>query len=203
MKIWITAGVIVTLNGALLPAAGLAAVSIEQEDYHFKMDITRNVRAGTFVIGEYKKPPPLRPPAVKQNTARSRKPLTIRTRQASSPAGSPADPIPPVYFDLASAELPRKTATNLLAILEKKVRPSTPLKVTGFTCDLGTQDFNDTLAVRRAEAVADFLNSHGYVVRVVNGKGKQGYLSTNPVLRHLNRRVEIVPLKPTSERSGK
>jgi outer membrane protein OmpA-like peptidoglycan-associated protein len=201
MKTWIAASLITALSWALLPAAGLASMSIEQEVYLFRMDVTRDVMAGTFVIGEFENEVPLSPPAAATIAIKNRSQLALRTAEESNATGTSSPLIPPILFDLASAELPEKPKTEILQALEKKVSRSTPLQVTGFTCDLGAQMVNDKLARQRAEAVAELLKSHGYVVPVVTGKGKQDYLSKSPQMRHLNRRVEIIALPPGKTRS--
>ena len=70
--------------------------------------------------------------------------------------------------------------------------------VTGYTCDLGTQRTNDVLARKRAETVADMLKALGFKVVAVMGKGKQGYITDNPDMGHLNRRVEIAILSQST-----
>jgi outer membrane protein OmpA-like peptidoglycan-associated protein len=176
-------------------------MSIEQRVYLFRMGVTRDVMAGTFVIGEFENVAPLRPPAVGASDANNRSQLAPRTAEKSTVAGTSLPLIPPILFELASAELPDTAEAEILQVLEKKVSRSTPLQVTGFTCDLGLQTVNDKLARQRAEAVAELLKSHGYVVPVVTGKGKQDYLSKIPQMRHLNRRVEIIALPPGKTRS--
>jgi outer membrane protein OmpA-like peptidoglycan-associated protein len=80
---------------------------------------------------------------------------------------------------------------KILDVLRNKIDKSTPLKVTGYTCDIGTKQANDTLALQRATVVADLLQSQGYKVASVTGEGKRDFVSTDPGMRHLNRRVEI------------
>lgn len=62
-------------------------------------------------------------------------------------------------------------------------------RVTGFTCDIGGKKYNDELALKRAEAVRNYL---GDIVKEVGGKGKCCYL--DPVDKSKNRRAEIKPL---------
>jgi flagellar motor protein MotB len=45
--------------------------------------------------------------------------------------------------------------------------------------------------MKRAATVAELLRAHGFRVGAVTGKGKQGYVSNNPAMRQLNRRVEV------------
>lgn len=74
---------------------------------------------------------------------------------------------------------------GLLAGLSK--RSTFGLK--GYTCTIGTDDYNERLSIRRANHVAGIMKSNGFNVVTVEGKGKCCPISTD---KHLNRRVEIV-----------
>lgn len=171
------------------PAPGWSAVAIEQRGYFYAMDVTQGVAANTFVIGDFGSAPQLAPPAKSAVLAG----LATETAQpSSSPVVAPsAGLVPPILFPFASAVVPVEAEASVIPSLEKKVSPATPLKVTGYTCDLGSQKTNDALALRRARAVADMLAPYGYKVPEVTGKGKRDYVSTDPATRYLNRRVEI------------
>ena len=58
-------------------------------------------------------------------------------------------------------------------------------KIVGYTCDIGSKEYNDWLSLKRAEAVRDYLG----VEAVVVGKGECCYL--DPKVRSKNRRVEV------------
>ena len=72
-------------------------------------------------------------------------------------------------------------------ILEVK-KQSRPVILTGYTCDLGSQEVNDRLALKRAEAVRKELIPKGIQVEGVAGKGKCCYAAESG---EENRRVEI------------
>ncbi len=63
------------------------------------------------------------------------------------------------------------------------------ISVKGYTCEIGTKQYNDKLAVRRAEAVAKVLEKEGIHPSEVSGEGKCCYVS-NELPR--NRRSEVV-----------
>ena len=65
------------------------------------------------------------------------------------------------------------------------------LFVTGYTCDLGTKNHNDDLAIERAEAVERYFLKAGLHVMWVTGTGKCCYATKDPGKRYLNRRVEV------------
>ena len=64
-----------------------------------------------------------------------------------------------VLFPLNSSRL-TSTARMELASIPKGAR----VRVTGYTCDLGTKAYNLDLSVRRAEAVASYLEERGIMV---------------------------------------
>lgn len=88
-----------------------------------------------------------------------------------------------VYFDLDKSDL-RPEAQKILNKIPKGVK----VKVTGYTCDLGTEDYNQALSERRAETVAEYLESRGVNVSSRQGKGECCQVSEN---KEENRRVEI------------
>ncbi len=185
---------------AAIPAIGLAA-EVRQTAYTFQMDVVQNITSETFAIGEFKAPRELRPPVSTKITRKTNPPLAIRVAGAGSQNGSSRQNqpsknelcfFPPVLFRSGSALLSEKAQKSLMEALKGCATRSTPLAVRGYTCDLGPQELNDTLARKRAESVAQFITVKGYYVADVSGRGKQDYITTDPQKRHLNRRVEII-----------
>lgn len=195
MRIWFSGSVISALAMVMIPATGMTAMSVEQKDYVFKMDVTRDISTSTFVIGEFNRTKQLRSPVAIPVTEKNKMLLSLRKREIDSTDEKQIQIdqtlIPPVLFDLSNSSLSGEMEEKLLSALEKKADNNTPLQVKGYTCDLGTQQVNDILALKRATVVADLLKSHGFIVVAVMGKGKQGYITSDPEMRHLNRRVEI------------
>jgi outer membrane protein OmpA-like peptidoglycan-associated protein len=80
------------------------------------------------------------------------------------------------------------------------------LRITGYTDNVGPQDYNDRLALRRARSVKAFLVAQGLNADhiEVRGHGKRGYRHSNdtPSGRAANRRAEIqfapLPTHPTN-----
>ncbi len=79
-------------------------------------------------------------------------------------------------------------------------QPDLKVQIDGYTCDLGADAYNQTLSVKRAQAVRDFLvNKAGVNASRLSVKG---YGETNPAYtndsetnRAKNRRVEFTPVK--------
>lgn len=93
-----------------------------------------------------------------------------------------------VYFYLDSSAVSPPEKERLLT----GARSFAPggMEVTGYTCDLGSQAYNDGLAIKRAEAVSEILASAGMAREKmrITGKGKCCYAGKG---RELDRRVEI------------
>ena len=88
----------------------------------------------------------------------------------------------------------RVTLDKLLS--ERKDRAYSYVTVTGHTDSVGSDDYNFALSQRRAEAVADYLKSHGLKAEklTIAGRGKVDPVASNATVRGRtsNRRVEIV-----------
>jgi len=91
-----------------------------------------------------------------------------------------------VYFDLDSAVLKNPERNKIDRAVPHGGRVDA---VTGYTCDLGSQEHNDRLALKRAESVSSYLKGKEVIPLQVEGKGKCCYVSEE---RELNRRVEII-----------
>jgi len=87
-----------------------------------------------------------------------------------------------VYFDLNSFSLSEREAKKIIL---KPVE-----SIFGYTCDIGSKKYNDTLALKRAVAVSEYLKKEGVNVDKVEikGRGKCCYVSED---KSFNRRVEI------------
>ena len=77
-----------------------------------------------------------------------------------------------------------------------KDNPNTRVKIEGYTDSVGSDSYNQELSQRRAQAVADALQSRGVPADryQIEGLGKEFPVATNdtPAGRQQNRRVEIV-----------
>lgn len=90
-----------------------------------------------------------------------------------------------VYFNLNSSALrpEEKEKLNTAPSLFKG-----DVVVTGYTCDIGSEEYNRRLSLKRAGAVAEYLKLVGVAPREITGKGKCCPISDK---KELNRRVEI------------
>ena len=93
-----------------------------------------------------------------------------------------------VQFDFDSERLSRHERLRFDGLLAGLSKQST-FGLKGYTCTIGTDDYNESLSIRRANHVAGIMKSNGFNVVTVEGKGKCCPVSTD---KRLNRRVEIV-----------
>jgi outer membrane protein OmpA-like peptidoglycan-associated protein len=100
-----------------------------------------------------------------------------------------------IYFTFNSDAV----ASSANDVLEKAVayliyNPDTHLELVGHTDPIGTDDFNDGLGMRRAEAITRFLFDRKVPPLQVgtSTRGKKQLATTNPKQYKLNRRVEFM-----------
>ena len=96
--------------------------------------------------------------------------------------------IPSVLFKFDSDEI-LPEGKKALDDFATQVAKKDSIEVAGYTCWIGTQTYNQTISIRRAEAVADYLRTKGLSVKKVEGKGEHELLDRTNASK--NRRVEI------------
>ncbi len=156
------------LISMLLIPKNSGALEIRQEPYTYQMAMVRDVTTNTFVIGEWDS---------------SRGVPAYRCRIAQ------------VLFELGSAVLQPMAAEMLLSDLKQCEGTDMALQVIGHACQLGPEQFNQTLSLQRAKNVARFLQDHGFAVATVQGKGAEQPVTDDSKEYFKNRRVEIT-LRP-------
>ncbi|TKB11252.1 OmpA family protein [Desulforhopalus sp. IMCC35007] len=157
--------IISTLTALLLTPTKSEAGVVRQELYRFQMTMSQNVTSKTFLICD-------------QHQLQE-KPATLFRLIL-------------VHFELGSALLSAAEAETLLSGLQQHgITGETPLAVIGYTCVFGPDKFNQRLSLKRAEAVADFLRDHGFVVAHVQGQGANNPITYNLQEFYKNRRVQI------------
>jgi outer membrane protein OmpA-like peptidoglycan-associated protein len=100
--------------------------------------------------------------------------------------------IPIVHFRLGSAVIaPQEEGIVFSGLGQCNITLDTPLVITGYTCELGSDQYNKTLSMQRARAVAHLLQVHGFTVTKVRSKAAQDPITRLPEEFYKNRRVEI------------
>jgi OmpA-OmpF porin, OOP family len=156
------------------------------------------VHAG-FSIPFFARPTPAARPTPPTPPPMVREPATPVVSPAPRPSPEPS-PVPPdfdpVYFALDSATLDGRSRETLdEAITVMREHPGITLELGGFTCTLGTAEYNMGLSERRARAVTDYMVRAG-IARdrlVPRGYGEADPIgdNSNEAGRRVNRRVEL------------
>lgn len=146
-----------------------------------------------------------------ENTVEQRQPTKMALRFSEKPAIFPKTDLPvsgnedrhesgpllTVNFDLNSAQIKGGEIQKIQGAVPS-LRTKAPLKISGFTCDLGSKAHNDRLALQRAQTVRSILLRSGLRkddIASVEGKGKCCFADTAPARHFVNRRVEITSQK--------
>lgn len=101
-----------------------------------------------------------------------------------------------IFFDVDKYELKGKSGAELNKVIRfLSENPSIKIEIGGHTDDTGKEDYNKELSRKRAQAVHDYLTSHGVSASRLTSKG---FGSSQPVGdnsteqgRQLNRRIEF------------
>ena len=146
-----------------------------------------------------------------ENTVEQRQPTKMALRFSEKPDIFPKTDLPvsgnedrhesgpllTVNFDLNSARVKGGEIQKIQGAVPS-LRTKAPLKISGFTCNLGSKAHNDRLALQRAHTVKSILLRSGLRkddIASVEGKGKCCFADTAPARHFVNRRVEITPQK--------
>jgi len=89
-----------------------------------------------------------------------------------------------VLFDLDRADL-----DDSIRLILDQIPSTAKVRVTGYTCRVGSEDYNLRLSRQRAQAVASYLRDRGATVSLIAGKGECCPVSTTDLTK--NRRVFI------------
>ncbi|WP_196221385.1 OmpA family protein [Sansalvadorimonas verongulae] len=103
-----------------------------------------------------------------------------------------------MQFGLDSSTLSQEQM-EFLDKMAKDVKPDMVVDVTGHACDLGEESYNQTLSLKRAKAVKDYLKKKGVPDSQIrmSGKGELAPKVTNSSEsnRSMNRRAEVRVIK--------
>jgi outer membrane protein OmpA-like peptidoglycan-associated protein len=101
-----------------------------------------------------------------------------------------------VNFDFDKIILSKVEKQKIMNQVWKLRKPSTPIKIIGYTDSQGSEAYNQTLSENRAKSVAAFLIGLGIHTKWIEmeGKGETSLLNNDKTLgeHFANRRVEII-----------
>jgi outer membrane protein OmpA-like peptidoglycan-associated protein len=93
-----------------------------------------------------------------------------------------------ILFDFNSSRIRRDESKHLDEMASRLKQDGKQVSLLGYTCDIGTERYNQRLSESRANSVASFLRSKGVEIGRVEGKGACCAVSDE---KPRNRRVEI------------
>lgn len=104
-----------------------------------------------------------------------------------------------IHFDFDKHEIKKEYIPILNEVVKVlKENPFMKVRIEGFTDIIGTKEYNEKLAMRRAKAVKDYLVKKGVPEEKIEivGFGKERFIASNedPIGRLTNRRVEFIVL---------
>ena len=180
-----TAGCTVFLAAANVHPLYAATSIVQEETTRFQSDTIRYPAANTFMI---------EPRTAKRKEACSDGAGISTNKMDIVGIDQNCHHLPTVHFHLGSAVPTVSEKQSFLNELRRcGISQTASLRVTGYTCSLGTEQVNRILSVHRAWEVATLLRSHGYIVKGedVEGRGEENPLTNDRQIYAINRRVEI------------
>ncbi len=109
-----------------------------------------------------------------------------------------------IHFDFDKYNIKREYIPILNEVVKTlKENPFVKVRIEGFTDIIGPKEYNDRLALKRAQAVKNYLVKHGIPEEKIEivGFGKERFIATNEtsIGRLTNRRVEFIILRVQEE----
>ncbi len=99
-----------------------------------------------------------------------------------------------IYFELDKARLTEEGTRIAEQVLNyMKLHPEVSVRIEGHCCDLHTENYNQALGQRRADAVKKYLTERGIESSRIEtvSFGESQRVTTDVKKRHLNRRAEV------------
>lgn len=107
----------------------------------------------------------------------------------------------PVYFNFNKSILTKEEQTKLFDELNECKEKKTPLVVVGYTCNIGTVEQNKKISEKRSAYIAKVLRQNGFNVVESVGKPKTNFVTEDPKMQQLNRRVVVAKVEPNQEKN--
>ncbi|MDD2735183.1 MAG: OmpA family protein [Desulfuromonadaceae bacterium] len=180
----------------LVPLPGIAA-EIKQRSYSYAFDGAKTSDSDVFVVctgcPDDKLTKEVQPLKLALRLAQPspvlvpQLPVAEEAKPAAKQETEMKGLIGTVYFDFDRSLLVAQEKTSLEQ-LARQIPPEKSVAVTGYTCSIGKDAYNEKLSYRRAQSVASYLMAMGVRVGNIDGKGKCCPASEN---KQLNRRVEV------------
>ena len=140
---------------------------------------------------------PVQPPSPAAGVAQTVAPTVIPAATERKMVLTKATMTSDAFFEISSAKLTPTARAELdkIADMLKTSRRDENVRIVGHTCDLGSDQFNLRLSIKRATAVRDYLVAAGAIAAdaaVLEGKGSaEPKFAPEAATRSKNRRVEL------------
>lgn len=95
-----------------------------------------------------------------------------------------------IYYDYDDSKIQEKYLGSLLEFMNKYPKEVLEIRIIGYSCDIGTEEYNKELSKARAENVKKFLIDNGFSSRQISviGVGE----SNTETKKELNRKCDII-----------
>ncbi len=190
-----------TVSLVLVAPLSVFATDIRQRPFSYSFDTAASQSGDTFVVctdcpdSKLSLLPAVANVAVRMSSPVATQPVSAPIDvTASAPKKEQAATmklIGTVNFRFDSSSL-SQADQGKLDKLSKEIPAGSTVDVSGYTCTIGTDDYNKKLSFRRAEAVASALKAKGVNIGIIEGRGKCCPASQD---KRQNRRVEIIGLR--------
>ena len=181
----------------LIPMSSFAS-DIRQRPFTYSFDAADSRDVDVFVVcsdctDNKLSLQPLAPKIAVKMSSASVVPIATTVKEVAVESQKPVKPeiqkvLGTVHFQFDSSNLSRLEQSKLEK-LSNEIPAEKPVHVTGFTCSIGSDEYNRKLSFRRAQAVATVLKAKGVNISTMEGSGKCCPVSQD---KQLNRRVEII-----------
>lgn len=190
-----------TVSLVLVVPLSAFATDIRQRPFSYSFDTAASQSGDTFVVctgcpdSKLSLLPVVANVAVRMSSPVSAQPVSapidVATAAPKKEQAATMNLIGTVHFQFNSSSLSQADLGGLDK-LSKEISAGSTVDVSGYTCTIGTDDYNKKLSFRRAEAVASALKAKGVNIGSIEGRGKCCPASQD---KRQNRRVEIIGLR--------
>jgi len=182
----------------------LSKAKIVKDHYLYALDPALCKETEQFLVKEDQIALPVPEKAIKFNLQKLHPSASSVSKVKPAPESSaPANALT-VFFDVNSSVIEIHEKQKLDQFI-KKLPPGAEVKITGYTCRLGSAKYNQKLALDRAKSIAFFLSKKGIHAQSVTGNSGCCYISETDPAKNRRAEILVLPAKetPTSETNAK
>ena len=181
-------------------AVNAFATEVRYFDYAFQYEIVQIPKTDMFVLcnncPETQLSPYKSPEEKPLTIAKDKIPgtvISIKVSEAKQEAKQEVISPLKIYFNFNSFSLKQHEKEKLIDW--SKSKKEWEFEVTGYACPIGSEDYNKILSAKRAGTASEILKEEGVKVLKARGVGETTKFGEKQSEYHLNRVVEIIPIK--------